>query len=368
MEEIVRSLGRSRACCLTGVHRRGRDDGHGGRTGVYRRPWAFRGPKALRRVGWGLALMEILLRERPAAVQVATAYEGYLALWIRRKIGLPFLVYAHGNEILGLLREANESRAVRALKAADRVVAVSHYTADLVRRVGVCSEQIEVIHPGCDVDTFRPVVPTAEERARLLGNHTTGPVLVSVGNLVERKGHDLVLRALPRLLDLAPGLVYLVIGDGPHRKCLAGLADSLGVRKHVAFAGVVPGELLPAAYGLADVFVLPSREEADSCDVEGFGLVFLEASACGVPVVAGRSGGIPDAVEAGVSGILVDPTDAGEIADAIGSLLMAPARARRMGREGRRRVLREFQWADVADSIQGVVDDMTVGARHTGLS
>lgn len=360
MAAVADSLGAERVCCLTGVP----GDGTGRRKAgphAYRRPWAFAKSKPVQAVGWGLAMAEIMARERPRAVQVATVYDGYLGLWLKRRLGLPFLVYAHGNEILDVLRRTEGSRAARALTGADRVVAVSSYTADLASEAG--ASRVEVVHPGCDAERFRPVEPSRETIDRVLGTRVRGPILLSVGNLVARKGHEKVLKSLPRLLGVAEHLVYLIVGDGPERPHLEVVADSLGVSERVVFAGQVPGNLLPEVYSLADVFVLPSRAEPESCDVEGFGLVFLEANACGLPVVAGRSGGIPDAVEDGVTGLLVDPTDQAAIADAIAELLSNPGRARQMGDRGRQRVLREFRWADVADTIHALVRDMVAEAR-----
>jgi len=362
MKAIAHALGDRRVCCLTGVRSGGSLLPSDGRPRVYRRPWAFAKSTPVQAVGWGLAMLEILGRERPRAVQIATVYDGYLGLWLKRRLGLPFLVYAYGNEILDVLRQGDDSRLGCMLREADKVIAISHYTAELTCRAGVSPDRIEIIHPGCDGTKFRPVEPTRETRRRVLGTQERGPVLLSVGNLVARKGHDLVLQSIPRLLDIAPDLVYLVVGAGPERGRLDRLVDSLGVKERVVFAGQVPDDLLPEVYSLADVFVLPSREEPESCDVEGFGLVFLEANACGLPVVAGRSGGIPDAVEAGVTGLLVDPTDEAEIGDAIARLLVEPDHAHRMGRQGRSRVLREFQWPDVGDKIQAVVDDMVAGS------
>lgn len=361
MSAVADSLGAERVCCLTGVRSGGASARREGRPRVYRRPWAFAKAKPVQAVGWGLAVAEIMVRERPRAVQVATVYDGYLGLWLKRRLGLPFLVYAHGNEILDVLRKTEGSRAGRALAGADRVVAVSRYTADLAIEAG--ANRVDVIHPGCDAGRFRPVEPRRQTIDRVLGMKPAGPVLLSVGNLVARKGHEHVLRCLPRLLRVAENLTYLIVGDGPERRHLEAVGRSLGLQEHVGFAGQVPEDLLPEVYSLADVFVLPSRAEPESSDVEGFGLVFLEANACGLPVVAGRSGGIPDAVEDGVTGLLVDPTDEAAIADAIAELLTNPDRARRLGEQGRERVLRDFRWEDVADTIQALVRDMVAEAR-----
>jgi phosphatidylinositol alpha-1,6-mannosyltransferase len=189
-------------------------------------------------------------------------------------------------------------------------------------------------------------------RQKLLGDGYKNRVIVTVGNLVSRKGHDMVIRALPRLAQTIPDITYLVVGNGPHRQQLEELACSIGVRDHVVFAGVVPDRDLPDVYALSDVFAMPSRAHLDTCDVEGFGLVFLEANACGKPVVAGRSGGIPEAVEDGVTGLLVNPTDAEDIARAIGKLLTDTDLARRMGHQGRVRVVTRFTWEAIIKRVE----------------
>jgi phosphatidylinositol alpha-1,6-mannosyltransferase len=197
--------------------------------------------------------------------------------------------------------------------------------------------------------------PFGTLRQRLLGEWHREHIILSVGNLVSRKGHDMVIRALPRLLDIMGDVTYLIVGDGPHRAELEALALALGVRERVAFAGRVPDEDLPDIYALCDAFVLPSREQLDSCDVEGFGMVFLEANASGKPVVAGRSGGIGDAVLDGETGLLVDPLDPDCIASSIGKLLANPQLASRMGEQGRERAVREFSWPAVAARLRGIL-------------
>lgn len=176
-----------------------------------------------------------------------------------------------------------------------------------MEKLGVNPERIQIPHPGCKINTFRPHEPYEETRRRLLSAAHRDKIILSVGNLVSRKGHDMVIRALPRLLDTIGKVRYLIAGDGPYRAELEDLASSLGVQGHVVFAGKVPDADLPDIYSLCDLFVLPSREQPESCDAERFGMVFLEANASGKPVVAGKSGGVGDAVLDGETGLLVEP-------------------------------------------------------------
>ena len=354
---IASVLGPDRVCCLTGVP--GSPGAVETRLGprVYRRPAAFEGAKYRQGLVWGAAIAQIMLRERPVAIQLGLVSDGSMGLWLRRWLRLPFVVYAYGNEILTAMQSAWQKPRL-ALQHADRVLAISRFTADLVRRAGVSPERIALVHPGCDVDRFRPRPARMDLRHALLGPRDRDRVLLTVGGLVARKGQDMVIRALPRLRQSIPDVTYLIVGDGPYRAQLEALAMSVGVRDHVVFAGMVSAEDLPDVYALSDVYVMPSREQLESCDVEGFGLVFLEANACGKAVVGGRSGGIPDAVEDGVSGLLVDPHDPEDIANALRRILSDGDMALRLGEQGRLRVVREFEWKRIGDQVQGILDSI----------
>jgi phosphatidylinositol alpha-1,6-mannosyltransferase len=291
-------------------------------------------------------------------VQLATAYEGHLGLWLRRWLKLPYVVYAHGNEILDAIRVKNWPKPLLALQRADRVLAVSQFTASLVQKAGVPADRMEIVYPGCDVDRFRPLTPGMELRQKFLGSRYRDRVVLTVGNLVTRKGHDMVVRALPRLLETIPDVTYLIIGDGPYRPQLEALTAAMGVGDRVIFLGKVSDRDLPDIYALSDVFVMPSRDQSEQCDVEGFGVVFLEASSCGKPVIGGRSGGIPEAVADGVTGLLVDPYDPEDIASALSRLLMDSELSTRLGRQGRLRVARDFTWERVGTQVRAILESI----------
>ena len=358
MGAIASALGPDRVCCLTGV----RADGGAGKENVgprvYRRPRAFARDKYVQAMGWGAAITQIMIRERPRVVQLATAYEGYLGLWLRQWLKLPYVVYAHGNEILNSMQLKRWQKGRLALQRAERVLAVSQFTANLVQKAGVDCDRIEIVYPGCDVNRFRPLPARMDLRQKLLGSRWRDRVILTVGGLVARKGHDMVIRSLPRLRQTVPEVTYLIVGDGPYRGQLEALARALGVKDRVIFAGSKPNEELPDIYALCDVFVMASREQLEECDVEGFGLVFLEANACGKPVIGGRSGGIPEAIVDGVTGFLVNPHDPEEIAKVLEQLLTDSDFAIRLGHQGRLRVFREFQWARVGDRVQGILDSI----------
>jgi len=232
----------------------------------------------------------------------------------------------------------------RSLATVDRVLATGTFTAGLARGLGVRSERIRITGCGTDPERFHPVDASAL-RARL--GLEGRAVLVTIARLVPRKGIDSVLRALPAVRRAVPHVADVVCGDGPERPRLEALARELGVLDAVHFAGNVADDELARWYCLADVFVMPSR--SDPPDVEGFGIVFLEAGACERPVVAARAGGVPDAVADGVSGLLVTPGDVGELGAKLGELLADPARAAELGRRGRERVLGELNWDRVTE-------------------
>jgi phosphatidyl-myo-inositol dimannoside synthase len=195
--------------------------------------------------------------------------------------------------------------------------------------------------PGVDADVFRPGLGAeVREELGLAGR----PVVVCVSRLMPRKGQDTLIRALPALRKSAPDTALLLVGGGPYRSRLESLAADVGVRESVLFTGTVPWADLPAYYGAGDVFAMPCRSRLGGADVEGLGIVYLEASACGLPVVAGDSGGAPDAVVEGVTGYVVDGRSVSLVADRVEALLVDSALGASVGAAGRSWVQREWSW------------------------
>jgi phosphatidylinositol alpha-1,6-mannosyltransferase len=172
-----------------------------------------------------------------------------------------------------------------------------------------------------------------------------------LSRLVPRKGQDMLIRALPAIRQRVSDAALVIVGGGPYGDSLRRLADDFGVAEHVVFTDAVPGDELPAHHAMADVFAMPCRTRGGGLDVEGLGIVYLEASASGVPVVAGRSGGAPEAVIDDETGLVVDGWDIGAIAAGVSDLLADPARAARMGAAGRRWVVDNWQWKDQAAKL-----------------
>lgn len=354
MSSMVSALGPDRVCCLTGVRAQGDQLKTKLTAGVYRRPLAFAKPKYLQAVGWAAAMSEIMVRERPQAVQLATLYEGYLGLWMRKWMRTPYVVYAHGNEVLDAM-QSDWDKPCQAIRSADCVLANSRFTAGLLKQTGVESERIEIVHPGCDVTRFQPTSVSDDLRKAILGSHAQGKVILTVGRLVARKGHDVMIRALPRVLKDIPDACYLIVGSGPAKPMLEELTFSMGVHGNVIFLENVGDAELPGLYGMCDVFVMSSRADLDACDVEGFGMVYLEANSCGKPVIAGRSGGVADAVVDGETGLLVPPDSPEALAESICQVLTHKEYAERLGQQGRERAIREFSWDAIADRVDRIM-------------
>ncbi len=249
---------------------------------------------------------------------------------------VPYAVFVHGADLADYHDGALWGRLARWVVAgADAVIANSRFTAALVESLlPVVARRVVVLPMG--IDPAREVAPEAVERLRRAYGIGEGPVLLSVSRLVAMKGHDVTIQALPGLAARFPGLAYLVVGSGPHRDALERLARERGVERRVVFAGAVAPADLPAHYALATLFVQLSRRTGRYDGLEGFGLSFLEAASYGVPSIAGRSGGVPEAVEDGQSGLLVPPEDPAAFAAAAARLLSDRDERERMSAAARR--------------------------------
>jgi len=288
----------------------------------------------------------IALRHRIDAIHVIVWNPGAVAAWVvSRLIGVPYYVTAHAREVF-LRRTSRTRRLMSAVfRGARMVFAVSHYTKSILVREGVPSDHIKVILNGTDACKFNPDVNTSTVRKRfdLDGKR----LILTVSRLEPRKGIDHVLRVLVPLVKAFPDILYMVVGDGRERSRWTELARDLGLTEHVRFIHHIEEEEMIQLYAACDLFVLPCRElvvGGEVLDAEGFGIAFLEANACGKPVVAGRSGGAVDAVKDGETGLLVDPRDEKAISGAIERLLCDRDLAERLGRNGRRRVVEYLDW------------------------
>ncbi len=253
------------------------------------------------------------------------------------------LASTHGHEVGWSMLPGARSALRRIGEDADVITYVSRYTRGRFASAFGPTARLEHLPPGVDTDRFEPdLVARAQLRARYqLGQR---PVVVCISRLVPRKGQDMLIQALPDIRARVADAALVIVGGGPHAETLHRLARDRGVGPHVVFTGGVPNAELPGHYAMADVFAMPCRTRGAGLDVEGLGIVFLEASATAVPVVAGDSGGAPEAVRDGETGRIVDGRSHEEIVEAVSALLADPATARRMGEAGRRWIGRDWNW------------------------
>ena len=210
--------------------------------------------------------------------------------------------------------------------------------------------------PGVDIETFSPRAAPDGEQVRAELGLTDRPVVVVVSRLMPRKGQDTLIRAWPRVQSAIPDAALLVVGGGPYRSRLDSMVAEAGLADSVHFTGTVPWEALPAHYAAGDVFAMPCRTRNRGWDVEGLGIVYLEAGAVGLPVIAGDSGGAPDAVLDGTTGFVVDGRNVPQVADRVIELLGDPALATRMGEQGRLWVERDWTWPTVSRRLTDLLD------------
>jgi phosphatidylinositol alpha-1,6-mannosyltransferase len=298
----------------------------------------------------------------------------YPARWTMERTGTPFGILFHGGDLLILQHQVHRSAikrktAAALLSSAAVLVANSEWTRD--RCLTLLSEleidappdRVRVVPLGADHELFRPGLDTREVRARYgLGQ---GRWLLSVARLTRHKGIDTTLHALARLGARYPDLGYAVVGTGEEQEALESEARELGVADRVRFLTKVPDRDLPALYNAAEIYLGVSRLMEQR--VEGFGISLAEASACGVPVVAGRSGGIPAAVRDGETGVLVDAERVDAVAEAVAALLDDPARRARLGAAGRRAVESHYNWDRVTADLARIGRELGVSTRQAAV-
>ena len=278
-----------------------------------------------------------------------------------RRVGRPYAVVLHGSEVTvpGRLPMARSILA-RVLRGASLVICAGNYPAAEAERAAGCTLPTVVVPPGVDTDRFRPL--DEAERAsvrRELGLPVDAPLVVSVSRLVPRKGMDTLIRSAARLGRTEPDLVVAIAGSGRDRRRLEGLVASTGAP--VRFLGRVPEELLPGLYGAGDVFAMLCRSRWGGLEQEGFGIVFLEAAAAGVPQVAGESGGAAEAVAHERTGLVMGrPNAVEQVARTLSDLLGDRERRAEMGREARRRAEAEFSYDVLARRLRAGIDDATL--------
>ncbi|MFF9218829.1 glycosyltransferase family 4 protein [Streptomyces viridosporus] len=282
----------------------------------------------------------------------AAAPLGLMAPALRRAGAERIVATTHGHEAGWAQLPAARQLLRRIGQSTDTMTYLGAYTRTRIAAALTpeAASRMVQLPPGVDEKTFHPGSGGDEVRARL--GLTDRPVVVCVSRLVPRKGQDTLIRAMPAILAAEPEAVLLIVGGGPYEKDLRDLARRTGVADSVRFTGSVPWEELPAHYGAGDVFAMPCRTRRGGLDVEGLGIVYLEASATGLPVVAGDSGGAPDAVLDGETGWVVPGGSPDQAADRIVTLLGDAELRRRMGERGRRWVEEKWRWDLLAEELK----------------
>ena len=278
---------------------------------------------------------------------------GWLVEPLRANTSAKIVLYTHGEEISQIpYSQEAETRRGTYLRDADGVVAVSSFTRDLImEKYGVDGSRIGLVSNGVDLARFKkPIDATTRQKLGL----TAGPLVLSLGRLVPRKGFDKLLEAWPEILASVPGAQLAIAGKGPLEADFADRAGAAEMQGSVTMLGHVVADLLPSLYATADLFVMPNRTMPDG-DTEGFGLVFLEAAAAGTPSVAGRAGGAVDAVIDGTTGAFVDGENVAEIAETVANLLLDDVGRNALARAAKAHAETQC-WAQKADDFLAFID------------
>ena len=286
-----------------------------------------------------------LVRERKITTVFfgAAAPLGLLSKGLRRAGVKEIVALTHGHEVWW----SKVFPFTLAMKSISRQVNNLTYLGEFTRNAisksvtKIAAQSMVKIAPGIDTDHFSP--QDARELRNELGL-TEKKVIVSVGRLVHRKGQDVLIEAMPAIIKDVPEAHILMIGEGPYRSYLENRVKALGIQERVTFIGRIQYADLPRYICVGDLFVMPSRSRLAGLEVEGLGIVYLEASACGLPVIAGDSGGAPDAVIEGETGLVVDGTSKSDVAAAVVELLLDPDRSKAMGIRGRQWIIQEWRW------------------------
>jgi phosphatidylinositol alpha-1,6-mannosyltransferase len=268
--------------------------------------------------------------------------EGVMALGLKLRYRLPYLCYIHGEDVT-TARDSREHAWLvrRVVRNAEYLIANSQNTARILREEwGLPAERVCVLHPGVDTNYFTPAPTNVEVRKRLGWNDR--PVALTVGRLQKRKGQDMMIRALPAIRRALPNILYSIGGAGEERAALEALAVSEGVSEHVQFLGEVNDSTLLDCYRQCDLCALPNRQVGR--DIEGFGMVLLEAQSCGKPVLAGASGGTAETMRIPETGRVVPCDEPGPLAGEVIDLLSDSQLRQRMGQSARAWVVEHFDW------------------------
>lgn len=303
-----------------------------------------------------LRALQLHREERFDLLLISTPILGFLVgipfQWLT---GQPFTCLAYGQDVTALTTIWWGASLLRATaRAAAGIITISEFTRDYLIAAGISDGPIALVPPAVEECFLAPVKAQVVAALRTCYGFGQSPLLVTAGRLVGRKGHESVIRAMPIVLRQVPDAIYAIVGRGPEYQRLKGLASELGLEEHVRFLGYLPDEELVVLYHACSVFIMPS-DSRDASDVEGFGIVYLEAGACGCPAIGGRGGGVGEAIVDGETGLLVAADDGSEVAQAILTLLNDPARVRQMGSRAAERVRAQFTPSAMTQRLRSIV-------------
>jgi phosphatidylinositol alpha-1,6-mannosyltransferase len=314
---------------------------------VVRRPHA---------VVWPTSALERTIRELSRDADVV-AFGAVLPMnLIGPRLDRPVVVHTHGFEVAWARVPLMRQVLRRVGRAASVITVVSDFTARFIERAVGQPEKIHLLRTGVDLDRFSPAVDGTATRKRY--DIAERPVVACISRLVARKGQDQIIRAMPAVRARVPGATALIVGGGPMRSKLEAQVRALGLSDAVVFTGEVPEDQLAAHYAAGDIFAMPCRSRYAGLEVEGLGLVYLEAQACARAAITGDSGGAPEAVIPEETGFVVPGAAVGPLVQSIARLLGDPKAARSMGEAGRRFVEREHRWGDVVARYRTMLESI----------
>jgi phosphatidylinositol alpha-1,6-mannosyltransferase len=293
---------------------------------------------------------------RPDILHCGDLYPGgVIGIALKKALDLPFVAYCHGEDIT-LTDKRRFQPKLRNLiyKTADAVIANGEFSIENLLRIGIQEDKIHKITPGLDTRVFYPEAPDTQLR-KYYGIQDGDLILMTVARLAPRKGHARIIRALAALGSDVPAFKYVIVGRGSMETELRQLAVQLDLQEKVIFAGFVADDQLNHHYNMADIVAMPNTDEAG--DIEGFGMVFLEANAAGKPVIGGRSGGTAEAVADGESGFLVDGSEL-ELKDVLRRLMTDGELRKRLGAAGLQRARTKFDWDSRAALLSKISYDI----------
>ena len=299
-------------------------------------------------------LNEMISSEENTTIQCAThIYSGSIGLLGKLLFNKKLVVYIHGTELLKYQERWNFNLFQKfILSNADLIISNSNYTKSIAVTMGISDKKIEVINLGADTEKFYPN-DSKKNIYKKYNINKNDMLLLSISHLIPRKGNDMVIQALPKIIQKIPNVKYMIGGTGRNKEKLLTLTDELNLQENIIFAGYIQDDELIDYLNACDVFIMPNRKEG--YDVEGFGIVFLEANACRKAVIAGDSGGAVDAVINKKTGYLVNPLSTDDISDKVIKLLSNDKLRNGIAKSGYDRVITELNWVNVIEKIERII-------------